>query len=185
MVCQVSPQLKALYIGTTCSHRETHCSQVVCLDAAAQAPKSFLPSNLRNLGVAILLVSHQQHGPEFSHRLVLRHINCICEVITADPLHCFLASPRSLQGPGTEWISQSRSCMVASQCDRWLAPSGSREGSGKGSQEGCDRGGPTAGRVEQLRMSLEQQLGPSRLLEAHRYPLSLSHLPFPASHYAH
>ncbi|KAL0047743.1 hypothetical protein WJX82_010830 [Trebouxia sp. C0006] len=46
---------------------------------------------------------------------------------------------------------------------------GSQEGVDKGSQEGGDRGGPTAGRVEQLRMSLEQQLGPSKLLAAHRY----------------
>ena len=74
--------------------------------------------------------------------------------------------------------------MVASQCDRWLAPLGTREGVDKGSQEGCDRGGPTAGRVEQLRMSLEQQLGPSKLLAAHRCPFSLSALPFPASHSA-
>ncbi|DBA72156.1 TPA: hypothetical protein ACH3X2_010875 [Trebouxia sp. C0005] len=46
---------------------------------------------------------------------------------------------------------------------------GSQDGGDKGSQEGSDRGGPTAGRVEQLRMSLEQQLGPSKLLAAHRY----------------
>ena len=75
--------------------------------------------------------------------------------------------------------------MVASQCDRALAPSGSQEGGDKGLQEGGDRGGPTAGRVEQLRMSLEQQLGPAKLLAAHRCPFSLSHLPFPASCSAH
>ena len=45
--------------------------------------------------------------------------------------------------------------MVASQCDRALAPSGSRQGGDKGSQEGCDRGGPSAAAQE----SLEQQLG--------------------------
>ena len=67
--------------------------------------------------------------------------------------------------------------MIA-QCDRALAPSGSRQGVDKGSQEGCDGGGPTAGRVEQLRMSLEQQLGPSKLLAAHRCPSSLTGLPF-------
>jgi len=122
-------------------------------------------------------------------RLVVRHINCIFDVSLKlslqTPQHCLSASPCSLQGPGTEWRTQFRSCMVALQCDRWLAPSGSREGGDKGSQEGSDKGGPTAGRVEQLRMSLEQQLGPSKLLAAHRCPFSLSHLPFPASHSAH
>jgi hypothetical protein len=147
----------------------------------------FLPSNLKTLGAAILLASHQQQGSRFSHRLVLRQIIHIFELVTADPLHSFCASPRSLQGLNPAWRTQSRSCMivVASECDRSLAPTGSQEGGDKGSQEGSDRGGPTAGRVEQLRMSLEQQLGPSTLLAAHRYPFSLSHLPIPASHPAH
>ena len=106
--------------------------------------------------------------PDSTLHLLLRSQNlALPDAGHANPMVCCAAS-HSVWNPhksrvGNRSASRQGHSRMPTQALRLSDPACSE------SQQEADIGGPSASKVEQLRLSLEQQLGPTKLLAAHRF----------------